>query len=67
MRQNSKVVFIKRELKDLDTSGRPVSKAKGVEQLYSERADLYESWSDISVHNRDALKAAKKITEVLKL
>ena len=67
MRQNSKVVFTKRELKDLDTSGRPVSKAKGVVQLYSERADLYESWSDISVHNRDALKAAKKITEVLKL
>ena len=67
MRQNSKVVFIKRELKDLDTSGRPVSKAKGTEQLYSERASLYESWSDISVHNRDSLKAAKKITEVLKL
>ncbi|MDO9544655.1 MAG: shikimate kinase [Synergistaceae bacterium] len=67
MRQNSKVVFIKRELKDLDTSGRPVSKAKGTEQLYSERAGLYESWSDISVHNRDSLKAAKKITEVLKL
>ena len=67
MRQNSTVVFIKRELKYLATSGRPVTKAKGTEQIYSERAGLYESWSDISVHNRDPLKAAKKITEVLKL
>jgi len=67
MRQNSTVVFIKRELKYLDTSDRPVSKAKGTEQIYSERAGLYESWSDISVQNRDPLKAAKKITEVLKI
>ena len=57
----------KRELKYLDTSDRPVSKAKGTEQIYSERAGLYESWSDISVQNRDPLKAAKKITEVLKI
>lgn len=67
MRQNSTVVFIKRELKYLATSGRPVTKAKGTEQIYSERAGLYESWSDISVNNRDPLQAAKKITEVLKL
>ena len=67
MKQNSTVVFIKRELKYLDTSDRPVSKAKGTEQIYSERSGLYESWSDISVQNRDPLKAAKKITEVLKI
>ena len=67
MRQNSTVVFIKRELKYLDTSDRPLSQAKGTEQIYSERAGLYESWSDISVQNRDPLKAAKKITEVLKI
>ena len=67
IRQNSTVVFIKRELRDLATSGRPVTKAKGTEQIYSERAGLYENWSDISVHNSDPQKAAKKITEVLKL
>ena len=67
IRQNSTAVFIKRKLKDLATSGRPVTKAKGVEQIYSERVGLYESWSDISVENRDMLKTAKKILEVLKL
>lgn len=67
MRQNGTVVFIKRKLKDLATSGRPVTKAKGVEQIYSERAGLYESWSDISVENKDMLKTARKILEVLKL
>jgi shikimate dehydrogenase len=67
IRQNSTVVFIKRKLKDLAISGRPVTKAKGVEQIYSERVGLYESWSDMSVENKDMLKTAKKILEVLKL
>lgn len=67
MRQNGTIVFIKRKLKDLATSGRPLTKAKGVEQIYSERASLYESWSDISVENKDMLKTARKILEVLKL
>lgn len=67
MRQNSTVVYIKRGLKELAKSGRPVTKTKGVEQIYMERSGLYESWCDMSVHNRDPLKAAKKIMEVLKL
>lgn len=67
IRQNSTVIFIKRELKSLATYNRPVTKLKGVEQIYTERASLYESWSDIQVHNTNPLKAANKIMEVLKL
>ncbi len=67
IRQNSTVVFIKRKLADLDTTGRPVSIAKGVEQIYLERIDLYENWSDISVENSDPHKAAEKTAEELSL
>lgn len=67
MKQNGKIVYIKRKLKDLATSNRPVTKARGVEQIYSERVAFYESWNDMSVENKDMLKTAKKILEVLKL
>ena len=67
MRQNSTVVFIKRELGKLPSAGRPVTQAKGVEQIYRERADLYTDWSDISVENIDPLETAKKIKEALKI
>ncbi len=67
MRQNGIVVFIKRKLADLDITGRPVSIAKGVEQIYLERIDLYENWSDISVENSDPHEAAKKTAEILNL
>ena len=67
MRQNGKVVYIKRKLKDLATSGRPVTGAKGVRQIFKERADLYRSWSDVTVDNKDPRKAAEKIAEVLGL
>lgn len=67
MRQNSTVVFIKRELGKLPSAGRPVTQAKGVEQIYRERADLYTDWSDISVENLDPLETAKKIKEALKI
>ena len=67
MRQNGKVVYIKRKLKDLATSGRPVTGAKGVEQIFQERAALYAGWSDVTVENKDPHKAAEKIVEVLGL
>ncbi|MGI6442383.1 MAG: shikimate kinase [Synergistaceae bacterium] len=67
MRQNSLVVYIKRDLKELATIGRPISIANGVEELYEMRAPFYESWQDISVENSDPHLAAQKIVEELNL
>lgn len=67
MRQNSTVVFIKRELAKLALAGRPVTQSKGVEQIYRERVDLYTGWSDISVENLGPSETAKKIKEALKI
>ena len=49
LRQNSIIVWLKRELTELSTDGRPLSESVGVEKLARQRLPLYESWCDFSV------------------
>lgn len=55
LRQNGPVVLLTRGLEappqgeDLTLEGRPVSQAKGLDQLRAERAPLYHAWADIKV------------------
>ena len=51
MRQNSTVIYLRRDLKLLPTSGRPVSQATPLEELYRRRAPLYEKLADLTVDN----------------
>jgi shikimate dehydrogenase len=46
LRQNSFIVYLKRELTDLITDGRPLSKSMGIQTLAAQRLPLYEAWSD---------------------
>ena len=52
MRQNSTVIYLRRDLSLLPTSGRPMSQANPVEKLYRQRAPLYEQLADLTVENR---------------
>ena len=52
MRQNSTVLYLRRDLYLLPTSGRPMSQANPVETLYRQRAPLYERLADLTVDNR---------------
>ena len=52
MRQNSTVIYLRRDLELLPTSGRPVSQAIPPEELYRRRAPLYEELADLTVENR---------------
>ena len=52
MRQNSTVLYLRRDLDLLPTSGRPMSQANPVETLYRQRAPLYERLADLTVDNR---------------
>ena len=52
MRQNSTVIYLRRDLELLPTSGRPVSQAIPPEELYRRRAPLYEELADLMVENR---------------
>ncbi len=66
LKQNSVVIFIERNIRDLPIAGRPVSQSKPVSQIYEERIDLYRAYSDISVKNIDVDETVKNILEVLK-
>lgn len=46
LHQNSTIVFIDRPLEELSDRGRPISQARGIEELARERMGLYRSWAD---------------------
>lgn len=49
LRQNSVVVYLKRDLKELAVNGRPLSGSVGIDTLAKQRLHLYEKWSDYKV------------------
>ena len=49
LRQNSLIVYLKRELHELATDGRPLSKDNGIQILAERRLPLYEDWSDCAI------------------
>jgi len=49
LRQNSLIVYLKRELNELVTDGRPLSRGVGIQALAEQRLPLYETWSDCAV------------------
>ena len=50
-KQNSRIIWVKRDLDKLDTEGRPISQTKSVEEIYEARKELYEAWSDYFIDN----------------
>ena len=66
MRQNSVVVWLRRDLGELPTDGRPLSKSNKVEELYRVREPLYREASDIIIENDlSPAETAEKIREAL--
>jgi len=61
LRQNSLIVYMKRELNELITDGRPLSKGVGIQALAEQRLPLYETWSDcaVQVEAKPELTAAR--------
>ena len=50
LRQNAVVVFLERELDELSTSGRPLSKSReALEELYTQRLPLYREVADVTI------------------
>lgn len=67
LHQNSRIVWIKRDLSLLPTDGRPISMTKSVPQLYSQREKLYSSFSDYAVENdKSPYETANSVLEALK-
>jgi len=66
LRQNSVIVYLKRELTDLVTDGRPLSQNIGIQALADKRLSLYEAWSDFAVQvEAKPEQTAARIEEVV--
>ena len=51
LHQNSRIVWIQRDLSLLEKEGRPISMTTDINQIYVNRKSLYEKFADISVVN----------------
>ena len=61
LEQNCISVHITRPLDELPAYGRPVTAAKGVEQIWNERKDLYDAWSSREYPNIGITETAQAI------
>lgn len=67
LKQNGIIFWVKRPIKKLDKSGRPLSKDYlAVKKLYKERKKLYKNFADHIIYNGKSLeKAVKGIIDLL--
>lgn len=64
LRENSVVVFIRRDIDKLPTRGRPISQNNDLHQLYEKRLPLYEAAADVTVDN---IRSEQAAADILKL
>ncbi|MBQ6899148.1 MAG: shikimate kinase [Clostridia bacterium] len=62
VKQNSTVIWLKRDLSLLPIDGRPISQKNTMTELYGKRAPLYEDFSDFSV---DVSENAEETAEII--
>ncbi len=55
--QNGKIVFLHRDLEKLPVSGRPISQANPVAELYARRLPLYKAFADVEIDNNGSPKS----------
>ncbi len=65
LRQNGRIVYIRRSLDDLSSEGRPISASNRAEELFRQRRAAYESWSDFEVENTGIKETAAAIAKLL--
>ena len=57
LRQNGHIFWLQRSLSTLDTAGRPISQALGVEAIYEQRKELYRSFAHTIIQNNGSIQA----------
>ncbi len=64
LKQNGLIFFLDRETKNLETLGRPLSNADGVQKLYEQRYSKYIDFSDYVVQKNEQIE--KRVEQILK-
>ena len=68
LHQNGTILWLQRNIDDLPTDGRPLSKSGQLTEMYHVRKPLYEAFSDLTVNNdHDPMIAAKEILNRLQM
>jgi len=66
LRQNSLIVYLKCDINELATEGRPITQSVGIEALATQRTPLYEAWSDCIIEVEAELeRTVARILEVI--
>ncbi len=63
LKQNGLIFFLDRETKNLETTGRPLSNADGVQKLYEQRYPKYIDFSDFVVQKNE--QAEKRVEQII--
>ncbi len=63
LRQNSRILWIQRDLARLSQADRPVTRGRGIEALWRERQPLYQAWSERAYDNHSPRAVARAIQE----
>lgn len=63
LHQNGILLYIKRELSQLATEGRPLSQNHSPEALYRQRKSAYERFADLSVQNNGSVEQTVRTIE----
>ncbi len=66
IKDDSYVIYIKRDIERLALNGRPLSVQFGLDDLYIKRHKAYETWSDFSVNNDILDNCIKSICREIK-
>lgn len=56
LHQNGKIIWLKRDLDQLPTDGRPLSQKHDLSEMYRTRRPMYEAFADIAVDNTGTVK-----------
>ena len=66
LRQNGRLIWIRRPLDALPTEGRPLSQANRLETLLAQREPLYRAWAELAVDNTGTpYEAVRAILEAI--
>lgn len=66
LHQNGKIIWLKRDIRELATDGRPLSATGNLQSMYNIRKPLYQKFSDHSVQNdRSPEETAQEIYSLL--
>ena len=66
LRQNGRLLWLRREIEALPTAGRPLSQRRSPRALYAEREPLYRAWAEAAIENTGTVTdTVRKIWEAI--